>query len=548
MFEDIVLLLQKRLKIMKKLLVSVLALAFVLQAAAQSKDFELGKIAETEFAILKELSARYVDTIDFEKMLTTGIRAMLSSLDPYTEYYPEENEEQVELMTTGNYGGVGSLIKKLPGKAVRLIEPYEGSPAVKAGLQPGDEIVEIDGVPVYDETSDQCSAKMKGQPATDVHFRVVKGRTGDTVDVTVTRERIHLSDIAYAGIIRDSIGYIKLDGFTDKMSVEFREKFVTLKEAGAKRLVIDLRDNGGGVMEEAVSLVSLFVPKGTLVVSSRGREQDVENKLYTTTAPVDTTIPVMVMISSASASASEITAGALQDLDRATIAGKRSYGKGLIQTIRPTPYGGKVKLTTGKYYTPSGRCVQAIDYSHRNEDGSVGFVPDSLKKEFKTLKGRSVYDGGGITPDIEVEDHNYSRTAYSLVYVDIPGDYAIEYFKKYESIPAPADFHLSDAEYEDFVAYAAQREFDSRSAAQTALDVLIKAAKQDNLYDLYKAEIEALAAKVNMDKQTILRAQKEEILPLVEAEIVEKFYFNSQSNVITLRHDIQLDAALDQWK
>lgn len=533
---------------MKRLLISLLAMAAVLQAGAQSKDFELGKITEIEFSILQELSAHYVDTIDFEKMITTGINAMLSSLDPYTVFFPEEDEDEVELMTTGNYGGVGSLIKKMPGKAVRIIEPYEGSPAVKAGLQPGDEIHAIDGIPVYDETSDQSSARMKGQPATDVHFKVVKGRTGDTVNVTVTRERIHLSDIAYAGIIRDSIGYIKLDGFTDKMSSEFRKKMIELKDAGAKRLVIDLRDNGGGVMEEAVSLVSLFVPKGTLVVSSRGRGRGAEEKLHTTTAPVDTTMPVLVMISSSSASASEITAGALQDLDRATVAGKRSYGKGLIQTIRPTSYGGRVKLTTGKYYTPSGRCVQAIDYSHRNEDGSVGYVPDSLKKEFKTLKGRSVYDGGGITPDIEVDDHNYSRTAVALVYADVTGDYAIEYYKSHDSIPAPADFHLSDAEYEEFVEYASQQEFDSRSAAQTALDALVRAAKQDNLYDLYKAEIDALAAKVNMDKKAILRAQKDEILPLVEADIVEKFYFNSQSNVITLRNDVQLDAALDKWK
>lgn len=533
---------------MKRVLSAVLLCASFYYAGAQSRDFNLGKSLEIENAVLREVAAAYVDTLDFEKMIAAGINSMLSTMDPYTVYIPEEEEEDLELITTGYYGGVGSLIRKAPDEGVKIIEPYEDSPAVKAGLEPGDVIMEIDGKTVIGETSEQSSNRMKGQPGTDVLFKVVKGRSGETVDITVTRERIHVSDIDYSGIIRDSIGYIKLSGFKENLARDVRETVKGLKESGARRLVIDLRENGGGIMEEAIKLVSIFVPKGTLIVSSKGRGGENNREYYSTDTPLDTEIPVLVMVNSGSASASEITAGAFQDLDRGTIAGKRTFGKGLIQSIRPVPYNGQVKVTTGKYYTPSGRCVQAIDYSHRNEDGSVGYVPDSLKKAFKTKNGRTVYDGGGITPDIETDSRSYSRTAYSLVYYDIPGDWAIEYYKKHTSIPEPADFHLSDEEYEQFVEYAASQDFDSRSAAQTALDQLVEAAKQDGLYDGYKAEIDALSARINMDKADILRAMKSEIVPLVETEIVTKFYFSGKANIISLRNDPQLDAALDKWE
>jgi len=498
------------------------------QMQAQSRNFQLGKNLELEYAVLQELSQGYVDTIDFDKMIVTGMRAMLASLDPYTVYISEDEAESFELMTTGNYGGVGSLIRKLPGEGVRIIEPYENSPATKAGLQPGDVIIEIDDIPVYEETSEQSSGRMKGQPGTDVKFKVIKGRTKDTVDIVVTRERIHVSDIAYAGIYRDDIGYIQLSGFTAKMTDEFRDWVHKLKEAGAKRLVIDLRDNGGGVMDEAIELVSLFVPKATLVVSSKGRVEEMNRDYLTTSAPIDTLMPLLVMVNGNSASASEITAGALQDLGRATIAGERSFGKGLIQSVRPLPYNAQMKLTTGKYYTPSGRCVQAIDYSNRHEDGS-------LDKDAN----------GGIAPDIEVKGELLSRPAASLVYYDIIGSYAIEYFLKHETIDR--DFLLTDAEYEDFVKYAAAQDFDARTAAQTALDQLVRAAQSENLYDNYAAEIEALQQKVNMDKETVLRAKKDEILPLVEQEIVTCYYFNRASVPVALRYDKQLREAVDQW-
>ena len=506
----------------------LLLIALPAQTRAQSQDFKLGKSLELEYAVLRELAQSYVDTVNYDKMILTGVRAMLATLDPYTVYISEEEGEDFELLTTGNYGGVGALIRKAPGEGVRIIEPYENSPAAKFGLLPGDTIIEIDGIPVYDETSEQSSGRMKGQPGTDVKFKVIKGRTKDTVDVVVTRERIHVSDIAYAGIYRDDIGYIQLNGFTAKISEEFKENVLKLKEAGAKRLVIDLRDNGGGVMDEAIDIVSLFVPKGTLVVSSKGRVPEMNREYRTTTAPVDTLMPLLVLVNGNSASASEITAGALQDLHRATIAGTRSFGKGLIQSIRPMPYNSQMKLTTGKYYTPSGRCVQAIDYSNRHEDGT-------LDKDAN----------GGIAPDLEVAGHPYSRPTVSLIYYDIIGSYAIEYFIAHESIDR--DFHLTDAEYEDFVQFAATQDFDARTAAQTALDGLIKAAEAENLYDNFKDEIEALQRKVNMDKVEILRAKKDEILPLVEQEIVTCYYFNRASVPVALRYDQQLREAVEKW-
>lgn len=525
-----------------------LAILSTLSMMGQSESFNLGKNLEIQNAIIKEIGKSYVDTIEYDKVIPVGIQAMLQSLDSYTTYIPEEDEENLELLTTGIYGGVGSLIKKPKiSDPVLIVEPYSGSPATKAGLVPGDQIISIDGESVFGLTSEQSSAKMKGRPGTQVSFQVIKGRTGDTVDVVVTRERIHISDIEYADIIRDSVGYIKLTGFTDKMNVELKQKVLDLKSRGIKRLVIDLRGNGGGIMDEAISIVSLFVPKGTLVVYSKGREERMNQQYFTTENPIDTLIPLMVMVNSGSASASEIVAGSLQDLDRAVIAGKQTFGKGLIQSIKPLPYNGKIKVTTGKYYTPSGRCVQAIDYSHRNEDGSVGYVPDSLRRAFKTKGGRTVYDGGGITPDIDVAAKIYSRTAVSLVYSDILGDYAIEYFKKHEAVSLPAEFHVTDAEYDEFVKYAVTRDFDARSGAETVLDQLIKAAVQDNLYDEYKVEIEALASKIKMDKETILKVLREEIKPLLEEEIMIKYYFSGAETVISLRSDSQLFDSMDKW-
>lgn len=527
---------------------AVVAVLFSIQLSAQSNDFKTAKNLEVQYNILKELSARFVDTIDTEKLLNTGIMAMLESLDPYTEYIPEEEDETLELMTTATYGGIGSLIKKVDSLGVVISQPYKGSPAVKYGLEPGDIILKINGEDVMPLSASKCSEKMKGQPGTDVKFLVKKARGGEIKEYKITRERIHIPDVSYSGMIKDKTGYIKLDAFTVNGSKDAKEALIALKQQGAERIVLDLRGNGGGIMDEAVKIVSLFVPEGTEVVAQKGRTPETNFTYKTMEEPVDTLIPLMVLVNSGSASSSEIVAGALQDLDRAYIAGTRTYGKGLVQAMRSVGYNGIMKLTIAKYYIPSGRCVQAIDYSHRNADGSVGFVPDSLKKEFKTKKGRTVYDGGGITPDSVITSATYSRPAVSLVMNDILGDYALQYYAKHPTIAPAGEFALTDAEYEDFVTYAAAREFDSRSAAQVQVDQMIKSAKTEGLYDLNKAEFDDLEKKLSISKEQMLRVKKEEFKSLLEEEIVNKYYFTPGRIESIIRNDTQLHKALEiKW-
>lgn len=528
-------------------LVSAVALPGVVDA--QSNGFKTGKNLEIQYNILKELSGNYVDTIDMEKLLQVGINAMLNSLDPYTEFLPEEDDDETfELMRTATYGGIGSLIKKIDSLGVVISQPYAGSPAVKYGLEPGDIILKINGADVKPLSADECSARMKGQPGTEVTFLIRKARTGKEVEVKVIRDRVHIPDVSYAGLLKPTIGYIKLDGFTEGGSKDVKKALLDLKEKGAQKLILDLRGNGGGIMDEAVNILALFLPKGTEVVSAKGRAPEANFSYKTSTEPVDTLIPLMVLVNSGSASSSEIVAGALQDLDRAVIMGTRTFGKGLVQAFRPTGYNGKLKLTTSKYYTPSGRCVQAIDYANRNEDGSVGVVPDSLKKEFKTRLGRPVYDGGGITPDTEIKSEQYSRPAVSLVFNDILGDYATKYYARVQTIAPAGTFKLTDAEYADFVKYAAARDFDSRSGALAFVDQMIKVVKGENLYEMNKAEFDALEKKLSISKEEMLKVKRAEFQPLLEEEIAQKYYFTAGRIESILRNDKQLHRAVELWE
>ena len=381
------------------------ALIFAASALGQSANFRLGKWLETHRAIISELSVNYVDTLPLDRMNKAGINAMLEQLDPYTEFVPEEDTEAFRLSLNRVYGGIGAIIYK-PEKEGNVIinEPYEGSPAVKGGLQSGDELLEIDGVSTHGLEAGQCSERMKGKPGTVVHFKVKKVRSGEIKEIDITRERIHLPDIEYAGMLDDTTGYILQTKFTENVAKNLKEEYLKLKKQGMKRFILDLRGNGGGLMSEAVNIVSLFVPKGSVAVSQKGREDNSAVVYKTLSEPIDTETPIAILVDGGTASSSEIVSGALQDHDRAVIMGRRTYGKGLIQSVKQLPYNDQLKVTIGKYYTPSGRCVQAIDYSHRNEDGSVGHIPDSLTHEFKTLKlGRTVRDGGGIAHDLLVD-------------------------------------------------------------------------------------------------------------------------------------------------
>ena len=530
---------------MKRAIVIISALlSLSLSAGAQSKMFKLGQSVEINTAILQELNRAYVDTLPVQRMTKAGIDAMLASLDPYTVYVPEEDNEDFELMIGKTYGGIGAIIYKPKKEEPVLInEPYANSPAALSGLQCGDQILAIDGKTTIGLTASESSEKMKGKPGTQVTFLVRKVRSGEEKTITITRQRIHIPDIEYAALLDGTkTGYIRIGGFTDGLGNDFRSKVSALKAQGMDKLVIDLRGNGGGLMHEAVGIVSAFVPKSSLVVSSKGNDNVGEQKMVTSQEPVDLNLPVVVMVDSGSASASEIVAGALQDLDRATIMGTRTFGKGLVQSIRPLPYNGQLKVTTAKYYTPSGRCVQAIDYAHRNEDGSVGHIPDSLTHEFKTAHGRTVRDGGGITPDVKIEGKEYSRLVYSLVVNGVVEQYAMEFVKTHESIPAAKEFHLED--YDSFVEFAKGKEFDYRSSAQTYFDQMVKQLEKDEMADVAKDEIAAMKKALEVSKEDFLRMKKDEIIPFIEREIAVRYWYQEGGVEVDIRYDDALRTAL----
>ena len=513
-------------------------------AEGQSKSFRLGKWTEIHNAIVRELNRSYVDSLPVDRIMRAGVDAMLEELDPYTVYIPEEENDDLQMMLSNTYGGIGAIIHKTKDSNVIINEPYANSPASKAGLVCGDEIITIDGVQAKGLEIKESTDRMKGKPGTTVVFKVKKARTGDTLDVPVVRERIHMPDIEYAAMVDDTTGYLLLSGFTENVGQEVRNKFIELKKQGMKRFVLDLRGNGGGLMGEAVNILSIFLPKGSLAVSSKGNNKDSLIEYHTTSEPVDTEMPIIVLIDSGSASASEIVAGGIQDHDRGVIMGTRSYGKGLVQSIRPLPYNGQMKVTTAKYYTPSGRCVQAIDYSNRNEDGSVGHIPDSLTKEFKTASGRTVRDGGGITPDIVIKPKEYSRLVYALVLGGVIDQYVIDYSRKHDSLPAVDDFHYSDADFEDFVKFAKTQEFDYRSSAKTLYDQMKKELEKDGLAESMKEELAALGKALEMDKEKFIRLKKDEIIPFIEEELAVRYWFQEAGIKVRLRYDNQLKEAL----
>ncbi|MBQ9548177.1 MAG: S41 family peptidase [Bacteroidales bacterium] len=531
----------------KTILISALLLAtFFLQAQDKSsRAFDFGKWTRIHSAVLQELNRSYVDSLPIGRLVQSGIDAMLSQLDPYTVFVPEDRNEDFEMMISNTYGGIGAVIYK-PDKQGNVIinEPYENAPAHRYGLRCGDEIMAIDGVSVHGLDTKACSDRMKGKPGTSVVFHVKDVRTGGEKDITVVRERIHLPDIEYSGMVDDTTGYALLTGFTEGVSKELAARIKALKAQGMKQFVLDLRGNGGGLMHEAVDIVGLFVPKGTVVVTARGSSAEAVQTYATSSEPLDTALPLIVLVDSASASSSEIVAGSLQDLDRATIMGARTFGKGLVQSVRPLPFGAQLKVTIAKYYTPSGRCVQAIDYSRRNEDGSVGHIPDSLTHAFKTAHGRTVRDGGGITPDVTLKGHEYSRLTYSLVVHGVTEQYVLDYVRRHESIAPLADFHFTDADYEDFITFAKNKEFDYRSGALAQFDQMRATLAKDGLEEQMSAQLDALHKALEMDKETFLRLKKTEIVPILEEEIAVRYYFQPAGVQVRLRYDTALREAL----
>ena len=531
---------------MKKFYAALLLVCLTVAASAQTKGFKLGKWTEIHSAILKELNRSYVDSLPVDRIERAAVNAMLSGLDPYTVYVPEEENEDLRMMINKSYGGIGAIIYKpdINGNVI-INEPYKDSPAEKYGLRAGDEIMSIDGESVVGLTSQQCSEKMRGTPGTKVVFRVKKVRGGGEKDITVVRQSIHLPDIDYSGMISPRTGYILQSGFTEGVGEQMRSIIADMRRSGKlDTLVLDLRGNGGGLLSEAVEIVSIFVPKGSLVVTARGREQGSSYSYRTSREPLDTALPLVILVDSGSASASEIVAGALQDMDRAVIVGTRTFGKGLVQSIRPLPYGGQLKLTTAKYYTPSGRCVQAIDYSRRNEDGSVGHIPDSLTHEFKTAGGRTVRDGGGVTPDIEIKPHEYSRLTYSLVVNGVIEQFALDYVGRNASIPPVEKFRLADADYDDFIAFAEGKKFDYRSSARTWLDYIRTEIERDGLAEALGPQLDSLGAALNMEKAEFLRLKKDEIVPLIEEEIVVRYLFQAEGIRLRLRYDTLVREAI----
>ena len=523
------------------LLSGIVVVAGGLFMAASNPDFALGRNLQILFNLFRELNLMYVDPVDPDKMLEDAAEGMVSRLDPYTELIPESEMSDFEIMTTGKYGGMGAMIRK-SGDYVMIAQPYRGFPADKAGLVIGDLVLEVNGQDIKGMEVADVSARLKGTPGTPLKLKVRKLLSGEIQEVSLKRERITISGVTYSGMVADSIGYIAHSDFTEDCSSDIRNAFMSLKKQGMKALILDLRSNGGGILQEAVKILSMFVPKGTEVVRMQGRQKQTDATFITQNDPVDTEIPLVVLVNSTSASASEIVSGALQDLDRAVLIGQRTFGKGLVQSTIPLGYNAYVKLTTAKYYIPSGRCIQAIDYAHRAEDGSVGAVPDSLIREYTTRQGRKVYDGGGIMPDIRIPASYYSNFAIALYNNGFIEDFANEYYKEHREGVDVDTFKLSEAEYQDFVRFMADKTVDFESETKEALDQLRKKAERDKYLDRISDELTAIENKIQEDKQSDLTSFREDITRLIEGEILLRYHYKEG----VARHNLPTDPGVTE--
>ena len=531
------------------LLAAVLvAVAFFSFKSGDDRNFQIAKNLDTFNSIVKELDMFYVDTLDPNKTVREGIDYMLSSLDPYTEYYPEDDQAELQQMLNASFGGIGSLItynQKL--KRSMIAEPFEGTPAAKVGLKAGDILMEIDGKDLAGKNNQEVSQMLRGTVGTSFKLKVERpDEKGGTrpLEFDIVRQTIQTPMIPYDTIFNKNVGYINLSTFSGTPSKDFKKTFLKLKKEGITSLVIDLRGNGGGRLEEAVEIANFFLPRGKVIVTTKGKTKQASNTYKTLREPLDLDIPITVLVNGATASASEILSGAFQDFDRAVIVGSRTFGKGLVQTTRPLPYGGVMKLTTSKYYIPSGRCVQAIDYKHRNEDGSVGTIPDSLTTVFHTAAGREVRDGGGVMPDIEVKQEKLPNILFYLVRDNLIFDYATQYCLKHPSIPSPQEFKVTDADYNDFKAMVKKADFKYDQQSEKIMKTLKEAAKFEGYLDEASEEIKALEKKLTHNLDRDLDYFSKDIRSMIADEIIKRYYYTRGGIIQQLKDDDGLQAAL----
>jgi carboxyl-terminal processing protease len=508
----------------------------------ETRDFRIAKNLDIFFSLFRELNTFYVEDVNPDKIIKTGIDNMLSTLDPYTVYYPESDVDEFAILTTGKYGGIGSVVRG-GGEYVVISEVYKGFPADLAGIKAGDLITKVDGVSLKGISSDKVSDRLKGNPGTDINVTV--SRKGKETEFKMKREKIAIPPVPYYGMIDSKTGYIRFSSFTQDCSQDVRNALTDLKTHNPQQIILDLRGNPGGVLTEAVEIVNLFVGPGNNVVSTKGRVKQFDEDFKTTKAAVDEKIPLAVLINRGSASAAEIVAGAIQDIDRGVVVGQRSYGKGLVQVTRPLSYNTQLKVTTAKYYIPSGRCIQALDFSHPNEDGSVGYIPDSLISEFKTRNGRTVKDGGGITPDIESLPEPLSQVTAELYLRYLIFDYATQYFWDNPDLKSPPDFVFTDQDYADFKTLLLTRNFSYKTFTETSLNELIENAKKEKYYDIHKDLFTQLEKDVTHSLDHDLTLFRPEITELIEEEIISRYFYESGAIAWGLKKDEQVMKAIE---
>ena len=530
----------------KLTLILLLSVSSFISKSQNTNYFETSKNIEIFTDLYKELDMFYVDEVNSGDLIKTAIDEMLNSLDPYTTYIPESDIEDYRFMTTGQYGGIGSMITKR-GEYVIISEPYKGFPAQKAGLMAGDKILEVNGESAKGKTTEELSSILKGQPNTEVTILIERNK--ETFTKKFNREKVTVKSVPYYGFLEEGIAYIKLRSFTRNCANDIKSALLDLKsEQQLKGIILDLRSNPGGLLNESIDIVNLFVDKGEEIVTTKGKIKDWEKTYLAKRNPEDKETPLIVLINSNSASASEIVSGSVQDLDRGVVIGRRSYGKGLVQQSRKLPYNSQLKVTVAKYYIPSGRCIQALDYSNRNEDGSVGKVPDSLISTFYTRNGREVKDGGGVTPDIKTENEEVSDISISLMNKRLVFDFATQFRYKNEKIESIENFEITDEIFNNFVEFLSDKEYQYTTATEDALDIFKEITDEEGTSDLISEEFNLLIEKIKLNKENDLGNNKEEIKEFLSNEIVSRYYYQEGRIIDRLKHDKDIDEALRLFK